>query len=102
LRLLCHGSCKATHPEKFESTALFLGLGLPSTLILYVLLRIGLFPKVINNYKKSLYTKQEFKEDMKDENYLSDYLKKPSQRLSEYILHLQVRESKQFSFDDLA
>lgn len=39
---------------------------------------------------------------MKDENSLSDYLKKPSQRLSEYILHLQVRESKQFSFNDLA
>lgn len=39
---------------------------------------------------------------MKDENSLSDYLKKPSQRLSEYILHLQVRESKQFSVDDLA
>lgn len=87
---------------KFESTALFLGFGLPSTLLLYVLLRIALFPKIINHYKKSLFTKQEFKEDMKDETSLSDYLKKPSQRLSEYILHLQVRESKQFSFDDLA
>ena len=51
----------------------------------------------MNNYEKSLFIKQEFKEDMKDENSLSDYLKKPSQRLNEYISHLQVRESKQFS-----
>ena len=37
--------------------------------------------------------KQEFKEDTKDENSLSDYLKKPGQRLNEYLLHLQVRQS---------
>ena len=49
---------------------------------------------------KSLFIKQEFKEDMKDENSLSDYLKKPSQRLNEYILHLQVGETKQFSCND--
>lgn len=33
---------------------------------------------------------------MKDENSLSAYLKKPSQRLNEYILHLQVRESEHY------
>ena len=48
------------------------------------------------NEEKSFFIKQEFKEDMKDENSLSAYLKKPSQRLNEYILHLQVRESEHY------
>lgn len=36
---------------------------------------------------------QEFQEDTKDAISLSEYLKKPAQRLDEYVLHLKVREN---------
>ena len=75
------------------------------TLLVYLLCLDATSPRVeewsaifasMYNEEKSFFIKQEFKEDMKDENSLSAYLKKPSQRLNEYILHLQVRESEHY------
>lgn len=45
--------------------------------------------------EKCLYIQQEFKEDTKDAMSLADYLKKPAERLDEYVLHLKVRDNEQ-------